>query len=395
MEHTMKLQRRLLVLMRAMRMFLISMPIIVIYWQDHGLLVRDIFILQVIFSVALIVFEIPSGYLADKYGRVLSIKIGSVMSTLGFLMYWLWPGFAGFVLAELLLAFGSSTLSGSVEALLNESIAPHERKTLNRKWQSRLLMFGNISEAVAAIAAGLVAAWFGLTTVLLVQVIVFATSMPFSWWLIETRQTHEVQTPTLLKIIKGSFYENKRLQALNVYTAGLSAATLTVVWFTQPHWRDIGVNTIYFGYLWSGLQLCVALGSATADRLERRLTFRTLFATAGGLMVTGYVLMSILSTSLWSLIVIPLFWLIRGVTYPLIIDYVQQESGDEEKATVLSINKLGTRLVFSAFSPFLGWTVDLWSFEMAFLASAVVFGTISSLGLFLLFRSYHSVRPTT
>ena len=115
-------QKHILLWLRAIRMFMISMPIIVIYWQNHGLLVRDIFVLQVIFSIAIVILEVPSGYFADRYGRKKAIVWGTITSTVGFLTYWLTPSFTGFAIAEILLALGSSFLSGSVEAMLNESI---------------------------------------------------------------------------------------------------------------------------------------------------------------------------------------------------------------------------------------------------------------------------------
>ena len=53
----MQYQVTLLALIRILRMFMITMPVIVLYWQSHGLLMKDIFILQVIYSKMTIVIE--------------------------------------------------------------------------------------------------------------------------------------------------------------------------------------------------------------------------------------------------------------------------------------------------------------------------------------------------
>lgn len=63
---------------------MVVMPIIAIYWQDQGLTIQDIFLLQVIFSVAIVVLEVPSGYFADVFGRKSSLVLGVLTGTLGF-----------------------------------------------------------------------------------------------------------------------------------------------------------------------------------------------------------------------------------------------------------------------------------------------------------------------
>ena len=387
---TMSKQIFLLLYIRANRAFLITMPIIVIYWQSFGLSMQDIFVLQVIFSIAVVLFEIPSGYFADKIGRAKSIQCGTILGTIGFMVYWFFPGFWGFALAEVILALGHGLLSGAQEAMLKESLPKKQQGDQNTKWQGRLMTTGNVSEAVAALCAGIIAAQHSLEAVLIIQWVIFAFAIPAAYMLKETRHLNNKPTPAILQILQGSVKENKRLQALNLYAAGISAGTLAMVWFSQPHWRELGVDIIYFGYLWAGLQLVVAIGAMLSHRLEAKFRYRSIFAFLCLGLVLGYLAMGLLSSSWLALIVVPVFWLLRGISNPIVIDYVQREAKEEETATVLSVNKLATRLVFSIFSPFLGWLVDVWSFATAFYASALIFGTVCGIGLILLNRSFRS-----
>ena len=388
MNTPMKRQLNILLLARALRMFIISMPVIVIYWQNYGLSMRDIFILQVVFSIAVVIFEVPSGYFSDRIGRVPAVKLGSVFSAIGFFCYWLFPGFAGFIVAELLLALGSSLLSGPIEALVNETLPEKTRSAHNRMWQSRLLIAGTLSETVAALCAGIIATTVSIETVLLVQCVIFTLAIPLAFLLHETRHTTDIPTPGLQQVIAGSIFGNRRLVALNVFAAAINAGTLCMVWFVQPHWRELGVNILYFGYLWAGLQLLRTIGAFTAEHLERRIRFRVLFTLAGMLIAGGYLALGVWSQSWIALAIAPIFWFVSGVVNPLIVHYVQQESRPEEQATTLSVNKLGSRLIFSITSPFLGWVTDVWSFATAFYTSAVIFGLVAGIGLWLLYRSY-------
>lgn len=46
-------------------LFLLIIPIMIPFYQSNGLTMKDIFLLQSIFSISVVLFEIPSGYFAD------------------------------------------------------------------------------------------------------------------------------------------------------------------------------------------------------------------------------------------------------------------------------------------------------------------------------------------
>ena len=48
---------------------LFPVPTIVLFWQRYGMSLTDIMVLQALFAFAMVVLEIPSGYLADIVGR--------------------------------------------------------------------------------------------------------------------------------------------------------------------------------------------------------------------------------------------------------------------------------------------------------------------------------------
>ena len=53
-----------LYLIKLSKWFSLVMPIIVLFYEDHGLGLQDVFILKSVYSVAAVTLEIPSGYLA-------------------------------------------------------------------------------------------------------------------------------------------------------------------------------------------------------------------------------------------------------------------------------------------------------------------------------------------
>lgn len=67
-----------LYLHRALGYFLVIMPIITIFYQENGLSMRDIFVIQSVFSLSLVLFEIPTGYFSDVHGRKKTMILGSI-----------------------------------------------------------------------------------------------------------------------------------------------------------------------------------------------------------------------------------------------------------------------------------------------------------------------------
>ena len=54
-------------LLQAVLWFMVAMPIIVLFFQEHGLSLTEVMTLQAIYSFSVAICEIPSGYIADNY----------------------------------------------------------------------------------------------------------------------------------------------------------------------------------------------------------------------------------------------------------------------------------------------------------------------------------------
>ncbi len=133
------------------------MPIIWLFYEENGLTITDLFVIQAIYSVTIALIEIPSGYLADVLGRKKSMVIGTFFGFLGILTYSLSFGFDGFLLAALCLGIGQSFISGSDTALMYDSLVELNRSDDFIKLEGRTISMGNLAEAVAFMLGGLLA----------------------------------------------------------------------------------------------------------------------------------------------------------------------------------------------------------------------------------------------
>ncbi|HNX60946.1 MAG TPA: MFS transporter, partial [Spirochaetota bacterium] len=116
-------------------------PALIPFFHSNGLTTTQIMIVQSVFHVVVLTWEIPSGYIADVIGRKKSMLAGAVFFTAGLGIYSLSSHFILFCVAEAFCGFGWGLRSGADSALLYDSLrynkkesAYHHLEGLNMSW---------------------------------------------------------------------------------------------------------------------------------------------------------------------------------------------------------------------------------------------------------------------
>ena len=352
------------------------MPIIWLFYEENGLTITDLFVIQAIYSVTIALIEIPSGYVADIFGRKNSMVIGTFFGFLGILIYSLSFDFDGFLLAALCLGIGQSFISGSDTALMYDSLVEINRSDDFIKLEGRTISMGNLAEAIAFVIGGFLAE-INLRTPFYYQVGIALAGFTIALFLIEPK-VHRLQDgkskpwKNIKKIIHYAMIENNILRAYIFYSAIFGAATLTMAWFVQPYFKTLGLEVIYFGLIGAGLNLAVAFPAFYAHVIERKIGTKTLLSLLLLLIVGCYLTVAYVD-SLWGLLILLLFYLTRGVATPVLRDYMNRHIPSNMRATVMSIRSFIIRVLFASTSPVFGYVADLYSLQYALYLSGSLF----------------------
>lgn len=380
-----------LYVIQAFRWFLLLMPVFVLFYEENGLGLRDIFIIQAFYSVCVILFEIPSGYFADRLGRKRSILIGVTFAAIGFTVYAFAHTFAEFLFVQLLLAFGASFVSGSDVALLYDTLLQLDREREFQRVAGRLASISNFSEGIAGLVGGALAV-VSLRTPLYVQACLALLVIPIVASLREPDRAvadrSENSFRAIARIVRYALHGHAEVKWLILYSSLIGTATLTIVWLVQPYLKAVDVPLGWFGVAWAVLQFSIGVFAICAYRIESFLGRKVSLVSLILLASLGYLLLAMFE-AIWALPFLFIFYLVRGINGPVLNDYINRVVTSDIRATIMSVKSLVGRLMFTILGPIVGWVHDAYSLSDAFLLCSVVFGVFGC--LFLLFLRKNDV----
>jgi predicted MFS family arabinose efflux permease len=112
--------------------------------------------------------------------------------------------------------------------------------------------------------------------------------------------------------------------------------------------------------------------SYTAHHMESRLGQRWSIILIAILIPAGYLALVPFHTSA-GLVILFLFYLVRGYATPVLKDYINRITASHIRATVLSVRNFIVRLLFALTGPFLGWVKDLYTLPKALALAGIIF----------------------
>jgi MFS family permease len=370
---------------------MLYMPYVVPFYKANGLGMKEVLLLQAVYSVSIVILEIPSGYFADVLGRKISLVIGAICGFAGFLTYSVSFGILGFLIAEIILGVGQSMISGADSAMLYDSLFELKKEDKYIKYEGRMTSIGNIAEATAAFVAFL-PALISIRGPYVAQTFIAFLAIPAALMLIEPKRHKRIIKAGLkdiLRIINESIIKRPELRKNILFSAITGTATLTMAWFAQDFFGEINLDLKLYSPIWAILNLSVGIVAMVAYRIEEKLKPTLSIIIIATLIPSGYLTLSF-THSYIGLFVILIFYLVRGYATPVLKDYIHRITSSEIRATVLSIRNFAIRLIFAITAPFLGWVTDSYSFTIALKMAALIFFILSGITAILFVKSVSS-----
>ncbi len=339
--------------------FLVIIPVIIPFFESKGLTIREVFLLQSIFGVALIVFDVPAGYLADFFGRKNTMIVGSIVTAIGYQTLSFGHTFMHFAVFELIVGLGMSLQSGCDIALLYGSLDKLDLAGRKAKFLGRRITAQTVGEGFASLMGGFLAG-FSLSWPAHANSVSAWVPVFISMTIVEPpgdklpRNSHFQN----FKSIGMALFGHSRLLTMVIFSfIFYGFATYCAVWSLQPYWKARGLDVSTFGYLWAANSFMVAIVARYAHNIEEGLGSVKTVLIIGVLPVIGYLGMGLTGGAMGLLFTLA-FPICRGLNQVIFQDAINNRVPAEVRATTNSVASLGMRALFAVFGPFIGHLLD-------------------------------------
>ncbi|MCI1633072.1 MAG: MFS transporter [Liquorilactobacillus nagelii] len=354
----------------------------VIYLQQQGLSLVEIGLCESIFHLASFLFELPSGVLADRFsyksvliaGRIMAIASAAIMLIGG--SFWVYAG--GFILS----AFSYNLQSGTLEALIYDSLLERQQNEFYPQIAAHLNMIFEFADTSGVVLAGLLVHWhFGLTYV--IEILISCLAL-FSVLLVREptllsklpkKQPAAVSTSQILLASWKVLQQQPQLRNLMIFQA-LFDAICTSYYF---YFQTLMENKNFTGWLISAVLVLAAVINIFAMQFAPHIKAKFAVST---LMIWLAASLLILVTCWFNQlpILLGIFLLVQAlssISEPIFSSYYNETIPSEQRATLLSVASVFFSLSMVVIFPLLGWLIEKMSF-------AAAFGSLGGLLLLLL-----------
>lgn len=362
--------------LRFFQAFMVLVPIAVPYFQSKGLSMREVFTLQALFAGVVLVAEVPSGYIADVFGRRRVLVLGALFCGLGHSLLLVADGFWTLALYELCLGVSFSMTSGSDLALLYDSeLALGASVERQRRVVGKIYSLGTLSGALSGVACSLILLVGSFAEVIWLQVVVGWLPLAVALGLVEAPReqlSHKASHVQEMRRILHFLWNNSTLLR-RVFVAACiwPLTTFYAVWLLQKVWQLQEIPLYLFGWLWGALTLLTALAGRFAGALEQFCGPRALLLCAGVLPIFGYLGLAV-SGPVVGVVVAAFFFLARGLGQVLLGDALNHRVPSAFRATANSLTSFGFRGCFAVTGPILGYTLDILGMAETLVVLAVI-----------------------
>jgi MFS family permease len=347
----------------------------VIYLQQRGYSLTEATLIDVAFFAATTVCEVPTGLVADRFGRKTSLVIGLTILCASMLAWISAPTLPLIMLAHVGLGVGFTFLSGADEALLYETLQAAGRQAEYTRFAGHAgaPMLG--ATAVGSVASGVLASldlpmpFFAACFCMLAALAVVLTfkepqRMPAAGG--QERISYGAGLRESVRTLRTRPALHTAMWYLSIVPL---AAVVMETFFLQPQSVALGVPVAGVGVVMMCVQITNIGGAAWSGQIAARIGRERLLYGAPVVIVASLVLLAALQT-MPALVFIALISAITATLQPVLMGRIQHDVGDDIRATILSIQSLLFTLLLAMGEPLLGFTADRAGLPAAYLGLA-------------------------
>lgn len=356
-----------------------------IFLLDAGLSNAEAFAANAFFTAGMVLFEIPTGIVADTRGRQLSYVLGSatlLVSTLLYLGMWqihapLW----GWAIASILLGLGFTFFSGATEAWLVDALAATGFRGHLDHVFGRAQIATGAAMLIGSVAGGAVAQVTNLGVPYILRALLLGVTMLVALrWMRDigfTPQRDVGPIQAVRNVVRGSIdsgFRNPPVRWLMLAIPFTAGTGIYLFYAAQPYLLQLYGDPAAYGI--AGLAAAIFAGVQIAGGVmvpwTRRLFRRRTDALLGGAIISILFLVALGTQPPFvvALILLAAWSFVTAITRPMRQAFLNGVIPSEQRATVLSFDSLMGSAGGVVAQPVLGRVADVSGYAASYVVAA-------------------------
>jgi len=354
---------------------------LILFLVEKGLSYTQIGILYAIREICINVFEVPSGIIADTFGRKLSLAGSFILYIFSFMVFFLFADFWLFMLAFVLFGIAEAFRSGTHKGMIMDYLKYQKRGNQIMNYYGHTRAWSQFGSALSALIAGFIVFYSGsYKYIFLFSVVPYLINfiLILSYPPILNRQYGKdhagektgmgytvksfimvIKKPAVLKIINSSALFSAYLKSVKDYIQPLMvniAMILPIIVTVNEEKR----NGIVVGILYFLIYLLTSFASRNSAKVaalnKRRIAYITLLSG----FITGVVCGIFYIQGLWiiSLIAFAGIYIIENIRKPILTGFAAEQVPNTILTSVLSAQSLLSTLLTVLLAPVFGLIAD-------------------------------------
>lgn len=338
-----------------------------LYLTSKGFSPLEVGIMEAVFHGTSLLFEVPSGSLADRFGYKKTLIASRLVNSFSCLLTVLSGNFWLVTIGFILSALSYNLASGTNEALVFESLLAEKKETEYLKINANINMILEISSSLGIVVAGLFSHWF-FDGVYWLQIGINLLAILVALGFKEPPRLHQKKQP-YFQLIASAFRFTLQVPSLlfvMLAFAFIDSLNATYYFYFQNFFQDLGINGI-------GISLVILISTLfqlSAVRLSAFIGEKIPLSQLFVIVITLLIGATAASGFLPVAGVIPCFILancLPALVTPIRSNFINQLIPSEQRATINSIDSLCFSLMMIPFFPICGWLIQLTSYRQTFL----------------------------
>lgn len=358
-------------------------PIATVFRENRGVSIYQIFLIESISMILIMLFEVPWGIFADKFGYKKTLVISNFIFFISKIVFFKANSFWIFLFERILLSISISGLSGCDTALIYLSLDKNQN---SERVFGRYVWFSNVGFLLGSMISTYI---INISIDLTAYYTIIPYGVAFGVSLFLKNITDEV---TKKENVKSKFKYSLKHVAANkyiiIFLVGISLVKEVVqsitVFLNQQQYIKSGIDIRYFGILLVAIQF-MKLISVKSYKLSNMIgQIKSINMLTIAVFISSSILI-IISNAILSFLCVSVISIGMAIMEPMIIDIKNKSISSGNRATILSIYSMIESITSSIINPIIGFVSN------SALENGLITCSLISLAAIILIRYFRKI----